>query len=82
MGSISQEDRDRAQKDWVKAHPGQTPDENAINGQVYQNFYDQAFNATGLGTGGAVQQGIQAATAVVQGLAGGDIAAAIANGSA
>ncbi|WP_242462111.1 VENN motif pre-toxin domain-containing protein, partial [Erwinia rhapontici] len=61
---------------------GQTPDENAINGQVYQNFYDQAFNATGLGTGGAVQQGIQAATAVVQGLAGGDIAAAIANGSA
>ncbi|MBP2153428.1 VENN motif pre-toxin domain-containing protein [Erwinia rhapontici] len=66
----------------MKAHPGQTPDENAINGQVYQNFYDQAFNATGLGTGGAVQQGIQAATAVVQGLAGGDIAAAIANGSA
>ncbi|WP_421507592.1 VENN motif pre-toxin domain-containing protein [Erwinia rhapontici] len=82
MGNISQEDRDQAQKDWVKAHPGQTPDENAINGQVYQNFYDQAFNATGLGTGGAVQQGIQAATAVVQGLAGGDIAAAIANGSA
>ncbi|NNS08996.1 VENN motif pre-toxin domain-containing protein [Erwinia sp. JH02] len=82
MGSITDADRDQAQKDWVKAHPGQTPDENAINGQVYQNFYDQAFNATGLGTGGAVQQGIQAATAVVQGLAGGDIAAAIANGSA
>ncbi|MEJ5076495.1 hemagglutinin repeat-containing protein [Erwinia sp. MYb535] len=82
MGSISQEDRDRAQKDWVKAHPGQTPDENAINGQVYQNFYDQAFNATGLGTGGAVQQGIQAATAVVQGLAGGDITSAIAGGMA
>ena len=82
MGSITDADRDQAQKDWVKTHPGQTPDENAINGQVYQNFYDQAFNATGLGTGGAVQQGIQAATAVVQGLAGGDIAAAIANGSA
>ncbi|BCQ36930.1 hypothetical protein ERHA54_45410 [Erwinia rhapontici] len=82
MGSITDADRDQAQKDWVKAHPGQTPDESAINGQVYQNFYDQAFNATGLGTGGAVQQGIQAATAVVQGLAGGDIAAAIANGSA
>nr|WP_213202188.1 hemagglutinin repeat-containing protein [Erwinia rhapontici] len=82
MGNITDADRDQAQKDWVKAHPGQTPDESAINGQVYQNFYDQAFNATGLGTGGAVQQGIQAATAVVQGLAGGDIAAAIANGSA
>ncbi|MGR2858980.1 filamentous hemagglutinin, partial [Erwinia sp. 1181_3] len=82
MGSITDADRDQAQRDWVKAHPGQTPDENAINGQVYQNFYDQAFNATGLGTGGAVQQGIQAATAVVQGLAGGDITSAIAGGMA
>ena len=42
----------------------------------------RAFNATGLGTGGAIQQGIQAATAAVQGLAGGDVAAALANGAA
>ena len=34
------------------------------------------------GTGSALQQGIQAATAAVQGLAGGDIAKAIAGGSA
>lgn len=82
MGNISQEDRDKARADWIKAHPGETPDDKAINGQVYQNFYDKAFNDTRLGTGGAVQQGIQAATAAVQGLAGGDIAAALANGAA
>ncbi|WP_237391186.1 two-partner secretion domain-containing protein [Dryocola clanedunensis] len=34
------------------------------------------------GTGSAIQQGIQAATAAVQGLAGGDIAGALANGAA
>ncbi len=34
------------------------------------------------GTGSAIQQGIQAATAAVQGLVGGDIAGALANGAA
>ena len=34
------------------------------------------------GTGSAIQQGIQAATAAIQGLAGGDMAAAIAGGAA
>ena len=34
------------------------------------------------GTGSAIQQGLQAATAVMQGLAGGDLAKAIAGGSA
>ncbi len=53
-----------------------------ISGQVYQNFYNQAFNASGYGTGGKYQQVIQAATAAVQGLAGGDVAKALAGGSA
>jgi filamentous hemagglutinin len=53
-----------------------------MSSQAYQNFYNQAFTDSGFGTGGKVQQAIQAATAAVQGLAGGDIAKAIAGGSA
>ena len=46
--------------------------------------YNSVVEQTGIfaGKSGTVHRGIQAATAVVQGLAGGDIAAAIANGSA
>ena len=42
----------------------------------------QAFSESGLGTGGKVQQAIQAATAAVQGLAGSDISKALAGASA
>jgi filamentous hemagglutinin len=45
-------------------------------------FNHQAFSESGLGTGGKVQQAIQAATAAVQGLAGGDISKALAGASA
>ena len=48
MGNISQEDRDKARADWIKANPGKEPDEKALNKQVYQNFYDKAFNDTKL----------------------------------
>ncbi|WP_160279921.1 VENN motif pre-toxin domain-containing protein, partial [Erwinia oleae] len=53
-----------------------------VSKQVYNNFYNQAFTESGFGTGGKVQQAIQAATAAVQGLAGGDLAKTIAGGSA
>ena len=71
-----------AKDEWSKANPGKVPKEEDIRGQVYQNFYNQAFTGSGLGTGGKVQQAIQAATAAVQGLAGGDISKALAGGSA
>ncbi len=82
MGDISQDDVRQAREDWIKANPGKTPTDADINAQVYQNYYDSAFSATGMGTGGAYQQGIQAATAVIQGLAGGNVGAALANGAA
>ncbi|UNK22917.1 hemagglutinin repeat-containing protein [Yersinia intermedia] len=44
------------------------------------NFYKDEMKK--YGTGSALQQGIQAATAAVQGLAGGDMAKALAGGSA
>ncbi|WP_052752463.1 hemagglutinin repeat-containing protein [Tatumella morbirosei] len=49
-----------------------------------EQIAEQAYNTAmaPYGTGSTLQQGIQAATAAVQGLAGGDIAKAIAGGSA
>ncbi len=82
MQGVSEADREAAKANWEKANPGQVATAEDINGQVYKTAYDQAFNASGYGTGGKFQQTVQAATAALQGLAGGDIAKAIAGGSA
>ncbi|WP_193734196.1 VENN motif pre-toxin domain-containing protein, partial [Yersinia pestis] len=82
MQEVSEADREAAKANWEKANPGQIATAEDINGQVYKTAYDQAFNASGYGTGGKFQQAVQAATAALQGLAGGDIAKAIAGGSA
>jgi len=71
-----------AEAEWRKANPGKEPTASDISGQAYQNFYNQAFKESGFGTGGKVQQAIQAATAAVQGLAGGNLGQAITGGSA
>ncbi|TGB62322.1 hemagglutinin repeat-containing protein, partial [Escherichia sp. E4742] len=49
---------------------------------VVQRAYNNGMAASGFGTGGKYQQAIQAATAAVQGLAGGNLSAALAGGSA
>ena len=57
-----------------------------INPFIVQDAVQQAYNndmtASGFGTGGKYQQAIQAATAAVQGLAGGNLSAALADGAA
>nr|WP_269811654.1 VENN motif pre-toxin domain-containing protein [Buttiauxella ferragutiae] len=82
MKTVRPEDQSKAEAQWRKANPGKEPKTEDISKQVYQNFYNQAFNDSGFGTGGKVQQGMQAATAAIQGLAGGNMAAAIAGGAA
>ncbi|MDY4316817.1 VENN motif pre-toxin domain-containing protein [Pectobacterium actinidiae] len=63
-----------------------TPTEADIQKYVYQTSYDkaytQALNSSGFGTGGAIRQGIMAVSAAVQGLAGGNVAQAIAGAAA
>ncbi|EIR6580401.1 hemagglutinin repeat-containing protein, partial [Escherichia coli] len=49
---------------------------------VAQRAYNNGMVASGFGTGGKYQQAIQAATAAVQGLAGGNLSAALAGGAA
>ncbi|UYA58699.1 Putative large exoprotein involved in heme utilization or adhesion of ShlA/HecA/FhaA family [Pectobacterium sp. F1-1] len=63
-----------------------TPTEADIQKYVYQTSYDnaytQALNRSGFGTGGAIRQGIMAVSAAVQGLAGSNVAQAIAGAAA
>ncbi|WP_421505339.1 VENN motif pre-toxin domain-containing protein [Erwinia rhapontici] len=82
MKSVTPEQLQAARKAWSKANPGKEPTDKQINEQAYQTFYDKALAASDFGTGGKVQRAIQAATAAVQGLAGGDLAKAVAGGSA
>ncbi|HBA2685498.1 TPA: filamentous hemagglutinin N-terminal domain-containing protein [Escherichia coli] len=49
---------------------------------VAQRAYNNGMAASGFGTGGKYQQAIQAATVAVQGLAGGNLSAALAGGAA
>lgn len=82
MKNVSDTERAAAKEDWMKANPGKTPEDKDINNQVYQNAYNDAFSKSGYGTGGSIQQGVQAATAAIQGLAGGDMTKALAGGAA
>ena len=82
MASLSASDLAKAKSDWEKANPGKIASNDEITQQAWQNSYDAAFSATKLGTGSAVQQGIQAVTAAVQGLAGNNIGQAISGASA
>src|SRR5471032_689650 len=82
MEHVTPEERADAKAKWQAAHPGEPVTDKDIDGQVYQTAYDKAFNASDYGTGGKFQQAAQAATAAIQGLAGGDLAKAIAGGSA
>uniref|UniRef100_UPI001643DFA7 hemagglutinin repeat-containing protein n=1 Tax=Yersinia alsatica TaxID=2890317 RepID=UPI001643DFA7 len=82
MQDVSEKDKADAKAQWEKANPGKVATAEDINGQVYKTAYDQAFNESGYGTGGKFQQAAQAATAAIQGLAGGDMAKALAGASA
>jgi len=82
MKNISPDQKKDAEAQWRKANPGQEPTVADITGQVYQTLYNREMLAGGMGTGGPVQQGIQAATAAIQGLAGGNIAQAVSGAAA
>ncbi|WP_261278806.1 VENN motif pre-toxin domain-containing protein, partial [Serratia proteamaculans] len=82
MNNVTDTDRKAAADKLAKDKPGEEITAEDINAQIYQTAYNKAFSESGYGTGGKVQQGMQAAVAAVQGLAGGDLQAAIAGGAA
>ncbi|WP_343553478.1 hemagglutinin repeat-containing protein [Pantoea sp.] len=82
MSGATQKDREKALAELKAKDPSKQYSDDDVNKQVYNNFYNQAFADSDFGTGGKVQRAISAATAAVQGLAGGDLAKALAGGSA
>ncbi|WP_282183124.1 VENN motif pre-toxin domain-containing protein, partial [Photorhabdus hindustanensis] len=80
LENISDPDREAAQKKLENAGKTNiTPEQ--IKDQIYKTAYNQALNESGLGTGGKYHTALQAATAAIQGLAGGNIGQALAGGA-
>lgn len=82
MNNVTDADRKAAADKLAKEKPDKVITDKDINEQIYQTAYNQAFSESGYGTGGKVQRAMQAATAAVQGLSGGDLTGALANGAA
>ena len=82
MNNVTDTDRKAAADKLAKDKPGEVITAEDINAQIYQTAYNKAFSESGYGTGGKVQRAMQAATAAVQGLSGGDLTGALANGAA
>ncbi|EHN1697446.1 hemagglutinin repeat-containing protein [Salmonella enterica subsp. enterica serovar Newport] len=57
-------------------------DEEAITARAYQNLYNKALKDNDARVGDPMRQAVTASVAVLSGLAGGDIKAALANGAA
>ncbi|AWK40497.1 hypothetical protein A4R40_02655 [Photorhabdus laumondii subsp. laumondii] len=80
LENISDPDREAAIK--VLKDNGKTDITPAlIKDQIYKTAYNAALNESGLGTGGKYHTALQAATAAIQGLAGGNIGQALAGGA-
>ncbi|EDW6064629.1 filamentous hemagglutinin N-terminal domain-containing protein [Salmonella enterica subsp. enterica serovar Oslo] len=69
----------KAEKD---KHPSVTVDEETITKRAYQNLYNKALEKSEARLGDPTRQAVTASVAVLSGLAGGDIKAALANGAA
>ncbi|ECB3302255.1 adhesin, partial [Salmonella enterica subsp. enterica serovar Newport] len=69
----------RAEKD---KHPSVTVDEETITKRAYQNLYNKELEHNQARLGDPMRQAVTASVAVLSGLAGGDIKAALANGAA
>ncbi|WP_445495133.1 hemagglutinin repeat-containing protein [Photorhabdus sp. SF281] len=80
MTNISEQDRKDARAKLAKTST-LPPTEDDIKNQIYNTAYNQALNDSGFGTGGKYQTALQAATAAIQGLAGGNIGQALAGGA-
>ncbi|WP_316353641.1 hemagglutinin repeat-containing protein [Cronobacter dublinensis] len=82
MASATQAQKDKALEELKALNPKKQYSDKEINQQVWQNFFNNAQKNSDYGTGGKYQRAVQAVTAAVQGLAGGNVQAALAGGAA
>ncbi|EOI3504645.1 hemagglutinin repeat-containing protein [Cronobacter dublinensis] len=82
MASATQAQKDKALEELKAQNPKKQYSDKEINQQVWQNFFNNTQKNSDYGTGGKYQRAVQAVTAAVQGLAGGNVQAALAGGAA
>ncbi|EOY5423339.1 hemagglutinin repeat-containing protein [Cronobacter dublinensis] len=82
MASATQAQKDKALEELKAQNPKKQYSDKEINQQVWQNFFNNAQKNSDYGTGGKYQRAVQAVTAAVQGMAGGNVQAALAGGAA
>ncbi|EPD3813809.1 hemagglutinin repeat-containing protein [Cronobacter dublinensis] len=82
MASATQAQKDKVLEELKAQNPKKQYSDKEINQQVWQNFFNNAQKNSDYGTGGKYQRAVQAVTAAVQGLAGGNVQAALAGGAA
>ena len=82
LATASKDDLDKARQDILDKNPKANPDAEAIASQAYQNYYDAEVKASGFGVGGTYSRVMDTAGAVIKGLAGSDLGAALAGGAA
>lgn len=82
MASATQAQKDKALEELKAQNPKKQYSDKEVNQQVWQNFFNNAQKNSDYGTGGKYQRAVQAVTAAVQGLAGGNVQAALAGGAA
>ncbi|EAT0258124.1 filamentous hemagglutinin N-terminal domain-containing protein [Salmonella enterica] len=83
--SAREKARTQAEKELTaeqKKHPSLKIDEETITKRAYQNLYNKALEKNEVRVGDPMRQAVTASVAVLSGLAGGDIKAALANGAA
>jgi len=80
--NVSQSERNAVRKALQDKDPTKVITADDVTGRIYSDAYETALTESGWQTGGKNQRAMQAAAAVIQGLAGGDIKAAIAGGAA
>lgn len=83
--SAREKARTQAEKELTaeqKKHPSLKIDEETITKRAYQNLYNKALEKNEARVGDPMRQAVTASVAVLSGLAGGDIKAALANGAA
>ncbi|WP_264385118.1 VENN motif pre-toxin domain-containing protein [Siccibacter colletis] len=82
LATASKDDLDKARQDILDKNPKANPDAKDIASQAYQNYYDAEVKASGFGVGGTYSRVMDTAGAVIKGLAGNDLGAALAGGAA
>ncbi|WP_162473716.1 VENN motif pre-toxin domain-containing protein, partial [Serratia microhaemolytica] len=82
MANVTAQEREAKQAELSKANGGQAVSADEVEKALYSDRYNAALQTSPYGTGGSVQRGIQAVSALISGLNGGNLAEALTGAAA